>query len=108
MEKRFISTPRPRVVCKDGVSLSIQASETAYCTPRGNQGPYTEMEVGFVHGAKVPDTWLEYSDDGEITSDVFGYVPVKLIQEFIDIHGGIDIAKSYVNPHGREISLPGY
>ena len=35
------------VVCADGFRMSVQANETAYCDPRDNTGPYTEVEVGF-------------------------------------------------------------
>ncbi len=35
------------VVCADGFSMSVQASETTYCNPRDNMGPYIEAEIGF-------------------------------------------------------------
>ena len=37
----------PEIVCKDGTTLSVQASEFHYCTPRDNKGPYTHVEIGF-------------------------------------------------------------
>ena len=36
----------PRIILADGVSLSVQASEHSYSSPRGNKGPYTKVEVG--------------------------------------------------------------
>jgi hypothetical protein len=82
------------IICKDGVSLSMQVGSSLYSTPREARGPYTAVEVGFItdnNGNPVtpPDTWREYSD-GEFPSDVYGYVPVELVAEFIDAHGGID------------------
>lgn len=82
---------RPRLVCTDGVSLSVQASAMHYCAPRNNDGPHTHVEVGFLLDADnqpfpAPVTWARY-DDG--TSDVFGYVPVELVESFIADHGGV-------------------
>lgn len=82
----------PRIICKDGVSLSVQASEYTYCSPRNNKGPHYQKEVGFILDAEgkdltPPDSWRDYAD-GEFPSDVYGYVPVKLIEEFIESHGG--------------------
>lgn len=37
----------PRVCCADGYSVSVQASETAYCKPRLNLGPWWQVECGF-------------------------------------------------------------
>jgi hypothetical protein len=34
-----------------------------------------------------PDTWQNYAD-GEFPSDVYGYVPVELVEAFIESHGG--------------------
>lgn len=78
--------------CKDGTTLSIQASQFHYSTPRRDEGPYTAMEVGYISDPKderitPPDAWREYSD-GEFPSDVYGYVPVELIDQFIEAHGG--------------------
>jgi hypothetical protein len=84
----------PRITCKDGVSLSVQANEYAYCEPRLTLSErweeYSRVEVGFVRGVKsMPESWLDYSDDGTLNSDVYGYVPVALVKEFIESHGGM-------------------
>lgn len=72
-----------RVVCKDGTTLSVQASQFHYCIPKDNVGPYTHYEVGFP--SVRPDWWDEYTGDG----DVAGYVPEELISAFIAEHGGM-------------------
>lgn len=82
----------PRIVCKDGVSLSVQAGEYHYCTPRDNSGTYSAKEVGFIRDASgddmsPPDTWRDYAD-GDFPASVYGYVPVALIDAFIAEHGG--------------------
>ena len=53
---------RPRLFCKDGSSLSIQAGEMLYSQPRQDNLPhYSMVEVGFPNG-KIPDTWREYAE----------------------------------------------
>lgn len=76
-----------RIECKDGTTLSVQASHTHYCTPRTDTGPYSAVEVGYPT-ADPPDSWLPYADGDEIPSDVYGYVPVEMVREFIEMHGG--------------------
>jgi len=87
----------PRIMCKDGVSLSVQVGAHAYCEPRlYGDHVYTHKEVGFIRDAAGdpmagPESWREYADwidpeDG--ITDVYGYVPTELIEEFITLHGG--------------------
>ena len=78
----------PPIVCADGVTLSVQASRTHYCSPRDCYGSWDEVEVGFPSVA-VPE-WANYKDQqGKADTDtVFAYVPVELVREFIAAHGG--------------------
>lgn len=73
------------VVCADGTSLSVQASENHYCTPRDNQGPYSEVEVWCISPMPEPGliTEFDYSPD-----EPSGYVPIEAVAQFIDAHGG--------------------
>jgi len=81
-----------RIECNDGEGLSVQASQYHYSTPRENIGPYTHVEVGFP-SVRPDDSWGEYFDgdfecsDG--TDSVYGYIPIGLVAEFIENHGGI-------------------
>lgn len=80
-----------RITCQDKTTLSVQASHYHYCTPRDDTGPYTQVEVGFPD-AEPPDTWSEYFD-GDWEKDnrcdsVYGWVPVSLVELFIESHGG--------------------
>lgn len=80
-----------RILCKDGVTLSVQASESHYCSPRENFGPYSEVEIGFPSIAP-PESWMEYCEDKDApTSTVYAYVPIQLVVDFIDEHGGINL-----------------
>lgn len=74
----------PMIQCRDGTTLSVQASENHYSTPRDNFGPYTEVEVWCVTGAGPNGvTEFDYSDD-----DPSGFVPIEQVVQFIDNHGG--------------------
>ena len=89
-----MATIAPRIQCKDGTSLSVQASRIHYCSRSDNdEGPHLTVEVGFIRDATdqpvtPPETWADYAD-GEFPSDVYGYVPVGLVEEFISSHGGL-------------------
>jgi hypothetical protein len=71
----------PRITCQDGTTLSVQASENHYCTPRSNYGPYSHVEVWCV---TAPFTEFDYNTDGEPASQV----PIEQVVQFIDNHGG--------------------
>jgi len=86
----------PRVVCEDGVSLSVQANSFAYCKPRVNSHQpwrsYEQVEVGFIsdkngHPFTPPDSWRTF---GEIKfpSDIYAFIPTSMVEDFIDSHGG--------------------
>ena len=47
----------PRIVCADGFSMSVQAHEHSYCTPRQTEGPHTHMEGGFPSSAPLDRDW---------------------------------------------------
>lgn len=85
---------REHITCCDGTTLSVQASEGHYCTPRvsyvdheGNVSlvDYLDVEVWCV-SSNVPESWLEYGDQ---ETNPYGYTPIGMVEEFIDLHGGI-------------------
>ena len=76
-----------RIESEDGFSLSVQANHAAYCSPRHNIGPWDEVEVGFP--SDIPELIMGYAERPETpTGTVYGYVPVALVEELIQIHGG--------------------
>tara|TARA_A100001015_G_scaffold313252_2_gene420078 strand:+ start:484 stop:780 length:297 start_codon:yes stop_codon:yes gene_type:complete len=76
------------LVCNSGFTVSVQASETNYCTPRNNVGPYTEVELGFPSATEpLIIGWAE--DPGNPTGTVYGWVPTTVLFEVITKHGGI-------------------
>lgn len=80
---------RPRVVCKDGFSISIQASYVNYCIPRLTfSGDYEAVELGYP--SKEESLIDDYAEDPDnLTSAVYGTVPVELVDKVLEKHGGI-------------------
>ena len=78
---------RNKIVCKDGFTMSVQASEHHYCTPRVNGlDAYEEVEVGFP--SMKEELLMEYAEDPSNPTDtVYGYVPVEIVDEIIKKHG---------------------
>ena len=79
------------IICNDGFSMSVQAFDGAYCHPRGllnDANEYTHFEVGFP--SEKPSFFFERDDDcNNPTETVYSYVSAELIQQEIDLHGGI-------------------
>ena len=86
---------RPKIVCNDGESVSIQAGSALYSSPRADGlKNYSAVEAGFP-AVEPSATWEEYAEDWENpTSTVYAFMPIEIAQEFIDAHGGIDWDKS--------------
>ena len=75
----------PIIKCKDGTTLSVQASEGHYCSPRTDTGPYSEVEVWCITDSPTPVTEFEYDSE-----DPSAYVPITSVVAFIDNHGGME------------------
>lgn len=80
---------RHKIYCNDGFSISIQASQGHYCSPRKTfEGPYTEVELGFPNlFESLIMPYIENGNDNPCLS-VYAYVPVELVDEMIEKHGG--------------------
>ena len=77
-----------RIICVDGTEISVQASSGHYCSPRDDYGPWYKVECGYPSVAP-PDTWEEYAEEWDTpTNTVYGWIPVELVREFIEKHGG--------------------
>ena len=76
------------VRCKDGFSMSVQASSRNYCSPRDDQGPYDSVEVGYPSSFDIYlHEYAESPDDP--TGTVYGWVPADTVVMCIDAHGGM-------------------
>ena len=78
-----------RVVCADGFSMSVQAHDGSYCTPRtGNADFYSEAEVGFPSDREpLLMEWAE--DPTRPTETIYAWVPRQAIINVIAKHGGM-------------------
>ena len=87
----------PRLVLADGASLSVQASEHSYSSPRDNKGPYTKVEVGFP-SETPPEAWKEFAEEwDEPTNTIYSYIPLTMVMLYIGAHGGIDRDATFKN-----------
>lgn len=78
---------RPRITCPDGFTVSVQAGEDLYCSPRvSGLDRYSAYEVGFPSEA-CPEL-QEYAEDKDNpTETVYGYVPESVILAVLARHG---------------------
>lgn len=84
---------RPRIICSDGFSVSIQASTYHYCIPRNNIGPYTHFELGFP--SEIVDDWIPYCEGHSESEDprekVYPRIPIHLIVNELKLHGNVEL-----------------
>jgi hypothetical protein len=99
----------PRIYCKDGVSLSVQASDRHYSygktasgeiIRKSDEGPWYALEVGFLLHAEVPKEWsfienhcsaLSLHDRLGVPMDIINpiyCVDATELRSFIEAHGG--------------------
>ena len=75
------------IYCNNGFSMSVQANDGAYCSPRNNEGPYNAVEVGMP--TRVEPLLMEWAEDpGDPTGTVYGWVPSEVIWQVIEKNGG--------------------
>ena len=79
---------RPRVKCADGFTISVQAGKGLYSNPRVDADFYSEVELGF---PSCEDPLIRpYAEDWKAPcKTVYAYVPVYLVDELLQKHGGI-------------------
>ena len=77
------------IQCADGFTMSVQAFEGGYCSPRMDRAPkYNNVEVGFPNRPEpLLMQWAE--DPSSPCETVYGYVPVERIYLVIAKHGGM-------------------
>lgn len=84
-------TNTKRLLLADGNSLSVQAPEYHYCSPRETMSDYSyydSFEIGFP--SKHYDSLEPFKDGPEDqTESVFGWVPVEVLEKLITEAGGV-------------------
>ena len=94
-EKFFII---PRIVCKDGFSISIQVHNGAYCESENGYREFgyewKKVEWGFPSqdiDAMKYNAENRYNSNPEGTTETVGSCEIALIDKLIEEHGGIDL-----------------
>jgi hypothetical protein len=78
-EDYAMNATREHIICPDGFKVSVQAGRMIYCTPRNDQGPWTEVELGFP--SEMVEAWMEWCEDpDDPTGTVYGYVPIDVVE----------------------------
>ena len=81
---------RELVVCKDGFTMSVQASEYHYCSPREDNAEwYAAVEVGFP--SEVEPLLMPHIDQlmESATQAVYPWTPAQVVMDVIEKHGGM-------------------
>lgn len=83
-----MNVTRPRVLCADGYTVSVQAGKGIYSSPRDDADTYDTVELGYP--SAVDHAFLPYAENPELPLDtVYAQVPVQIVDSVICLHGGI-------------------
>ena len=91
----FVHQMLPPIRCKDGFTISVQASQIHYCSPKSNSAEWTHFEVGYPSSEEpllAPYILIE-SDDGDVvdyTESVYPNTPIDILIDVLERHGGVD------------------
>lgn len=85
--------PLRRILLKNGVQLSVQASSTHYCSPRNDVGPWVEVEVGVFNKRSPIRSFGRVERQGKWRDPsgwwLYAYVPLNVVEAYIQKAGGI-------------------
>lgn len=81
----------PRVECADGFTMSVQVGASHYCTPRINNAvEYDSVEIGYP--SEREELLMPFAEqEDRPTGTVYGFVPVSIVDEVIEKHGGFKL-----------------
>ena len=87
----FKNKIRKPIVCRDGFTMSVQASDTHYCCPRANleDGNYSAWEVGFPNKKDKKLLPFIEVEGGDPKKNVYPFVPTEIILDVIKKHHGL-------------------
>ena len=88
--RRFII--RPRIICNDGFTISVQGGKFHHSTPKETSNNYLDMELAYP--SEYEELIIEFANDKSNPTDTFyPYVPFHIIEKVIEKHGGINVEK---------------
>ena len=98
MRHMMTSTRLPHIVCADGFTMSVQVGYSLYSTPRKVAKRYSAVEIGFPSDHEpLIEEYAEtfYKEDvTDYTDSIYPYVPVKVVNQVLKKHGGIDLTET--------------
>lgn len=87
-----------RIVCKDGISLSVQAHGNVHAK-------FEDAEQDFLHYSETFGRKLLCCETDCIDLDQYGINTIKEIESYVESHGGIDIEATISLGVDKAISL---
>ena len=100
MKHMMTSSRLPHIVCEDGFTMSVQVGYSLYSEPKKVAKRYSKVEIGYPSDHEpLIEKWAEFTpfeDDEEpdYTDTVYPYVPVKIVNQVLKKHGGIDLTET--------------
>ena len=95
----------PRIYCKDGFNISIQAHHGNYCASENGVREFgldwQMVEWGFP-SQEIDGKKYNAEDCDNTTETVGGYVDVDLLNGLLDEHGGINVLMTLSHAAGLE------
>ena len=95
------SSRLPQIVCVDGFTMSVQVGYSLYSTPKKIAKRYSAVEIGYPSDHEpLIEKYAEsfYKEDEmdvtDYTDTVYPYVPVKIVNQVLKKHGGIDLTET--------------
>ncbi|SVB91006.1 uncharacterized protein METZ01_LOCUS243860, partial [marine metagenome] len=100
MKHMMTSSRLPHIVCVDGFEMSVQVGSSLYSTPKKVAKRYSAVEIGFPSEHEpLIEEWAELGffdkDTTDYTDTVYPYVPVKVVNQVLKKHGGIDLTETF-------------
>ena len=99
MNHMLTSTRLPQIVCSDGFKMSVQVGYSLYSEPKKVAKRYSAVEIGYPSEREpLLEEYVELSlfDENfvDYTDTVYPYVPVKVVNQVLKKHGGIDLTET--------------
>ena len=97
MKHMMTSSKLPHIVCSDGFEMSVQVGSHLYSEPKKVAKRYSKVEVGYPSDHEpLIEKWAEnlFEDMPDFTDTVYPYVPVKVVNQVLKKHGGIDLTET--------------
>lgn len=86
----------PCVYAKDGFSVSLQINAGNYCSSENGYRMlgHTMQEVEFGYPSENEPLFIGYGEDDRDLTQTVGRIPVTILEEIFEKHGGIDWEKT--------------